>query len=161
MSVTQQERKLKYSGGDNLVKYNKKKESGEEPETTLGKEVILTEDEIEDLIIHWQKYLKLEFWDINFRVCRRDELTLPDVQGTCKWTLSTAIAYISLIDPVDYPTGGTKYDMEHCLVHEILHLHFAPFSCSIENEVEQAMQERAIDHIAKALVKLRREAGNK
>lgn len=57
-----------------------------------------------------------------------------------------------VLDPVDYPPDIiTPYELEETLVHELLHLHFAPFM-SEHDTLERTLQEQAIDAIAKALV---------
>ena len=53
------------------------------------------------------------------------------------------------------------YDMAVHLVHELLHLHFASFMNDDENSLIHVAQEQAIEDIARALVKLKRDMRQK
>jgi hypothetical protein len=121
------------------------------------KEYIFTEDELIKLCQEWQERLRLEHWEIALRIARVKDFTLKDCSGECNWTQSIAQATIRILDPLDYPCSPFKQDMECILVHELLHLHFCPFDETKDQSLENIMLERAIEHIAKALVKLKRE----
>ncbi len=85
-------------------------------------------------------------------------MSLEDASGVCKWTQSLALAEIELIDPIDFHKRAQPYDMEVVLVHELLHLHFAPIdNCKPTDDLEEIMLERAIEHIAKALIETKRK----
>jgi len=120
------------------------------------KEYIFSEDELIDLAREWQERLRLEHWEVALRIARSRDFDQKDSQGECCWTKSTALAIIKILDPVDYPESPFKFDMEEVLVHELLHLHFCEFDLTEKNSHEEIMLERTIDHIAKALVKLKR-----
>lgn len=120
-------------------------------------EYIYTEQQLIDLCREWQKILKLEHWEIALHVSRARDFAVEGRCGECSWVLSTALATMRIIDPVDYPESPFKQDMELILVHELLHLHMCPFDLTKQDSLEETMMERAIDHIAKALVNLKRE----
>jgi hypothetical protein len=104
---------------------------------------------------YWQGILRLQDWDVKVVIARgREFVTGEGSQGECTWQLPTKQALIKLIDPIDYPTD-TKwpYDPEKTLVHELLHLHFAPLGLSDDKEIEQ---EQAIDLIATGFLKVHR-----
>lgn len=64
-------------------------------------------------------------------------------------------ALILIVDPLDQPTGGMRlYNIEETLIHELLHLHFAPLDIS---ESLTLAEEQAINAIARALVNLKNE----
>ena len=119
---------------------------------------IFTEDELIKLCREWQECLRLEFWSIALRIARAREFDLENSQGECHWTLSTAVATIKILDPADYPITPFKQDMEKTLVHELLHLHFCSFDTTEPKSLAESMMERTIDHLARALVTLKREA---
>lgn len=122
------------------------------------KKCIIDLEEMQRLCQEWQNVLRLEHWDVALSIVRRADMDLVDCQGSCNWTQSTALAVIKLLDPVDYPTSPFPYDMELVLVHELLHLHFCPFDdCTDVNDLKDIMLERAIEHIARALVDTKRK----
>lgn len=124
----------------------------------MDEAVILTEEQLIELCKYWQKRLRLEHWDIFLRIARAREFELKDAQGECRWVQSSALATIKILDHVDWPQTPFEHDMEKTLVHELLHLHFCPFDdCLDSDNLKDIMLERAIDHIAKALVEEKRK----
>lgn len=103
----------------------------------------------------WQAILKLQDWDIKLRLARYyDEPNL----GSCSWTLPKKMATIRIQEYNDYdPANKWERDQEITLVHELLHLHFAPFDADDGNHLGLA-QEQAIHAISVALVNLARAA---
>ncbi len=120
--------------------------------------VILTENELRARCAEWQKILRLQDWDVIMTVDRGRDL-MPDSLGQCDWTLPTKQAHIHILDPVDHPPDlKWPQDMEQYLVHELLHLHFAPFSRFDHESLEHITMEQAVDLIACALVNLKRKS---
>lgn len=122
-----------------------------------GTEHIFTEDELIMLCREWQGRLRLEFWSVALRIARAREFELTDSQGECRWTITTALATIKILNPIDFPDSPFKQDMEKTLVHELLHLHFCAFDNTLAGSMEEKLMERSIDHLARALVMLKRE----
>jgi len=122
------------------------------------KAVTLTEDELRMKCYEWQAILRLQDWDVIISIDRARDM-IPDVLGQCEWTLPTKQARIRILDPVDHPPDlKWPQDMEQTLVHELLHLHFAPFNKFEADSLEYVTMEQAIDLIAGALVRLKRGA---
>lgn len=119
---------------------------------------IFTEEELIKLCREWQEHLRIEYWSVALRIARARDFSLANSQGECNWTITTAMATIKILDPLDYPESPFKQDMEKTLVHELLHLHFCAFDGTAAGSMEEKMLERTIDHLARALVKLKREA---
>ncbi len=89
---------------------------------------------------------------------RERDFNTNDSQGECSTVLTTKTAVIRVLDPLDYsPNAAWPQDMERVLVHELLHLHFAPFEAE-NGTPEDVLQEQAIDCIATGLVALDRQA---
>lgn len=89
------------------------------------------------------------------RLARRWEMD-PGNQAECEWNLRKRMALIKVLDSADWdPSTPWPQDQEQSLVHELLHLHFAPFRAD-DGTPEDVAQEQAIDAIAKALVELKR-----
>lgn len=121
------------------------------------KELHLSAEQLKRLCGEWQKVLRLQHWDVALEIARRGDLELANCTGTCRPTQPTALAIIKLLDPIDYENDIFPYDMELVLVHELLHLHFCPFDdCTDVNDLKDIMLERAIEHIARALVETKR-----
>ena len=120
------------------------------------------EEQARQACAEWQERLKLQHWLVKARICRRDDMGLEDSCGTCAWTLSRAEALLKLLDPIDYPEDGiVDQDHEVTLVHELLHIHFAPFASDLKpDSLEHIAMERAIDVMSKTMVELKRKAGD-
>ncbi|MEW6044997.1 MAG: hypothetical protein AB1609_00710 [Bacillota bacterium] len=117
--------------------------------------MILSQDELTEKCRLWQRRLRLQDWDIVTKIVRADDMH-SDGQGECMWVIERKEAIIKLLDPVDYsPRSPFEQDHERTLVHELLHLHFAPFTAK-DGTPEDVAQEQAIQCLAKALVALAR-----
>lgn len=122
----------------------------------LADAIILTQEQLEEQLVYWQKVLRLQDWRIKARILRERDFCNPGSQGECDWSLSTKTAIIRILDPVDYsPDCAWPQDIEQVLVHELLHLHFASFDAE-SSTAERVAQEQAIDCIATGLVGLYR-----
>lgn len=119
--------------------------------------VVFSEDQLKQKCAEWQKILRLQDWDVHVSIVRDSNMKLKDVNGECEWVLQTKQAHIRILDPIDYPED-TRWpqDMEQTLVHELLHLHFAPFDTHADGSLEHTSMEQAIDMIAGALLSLKR-----
>src|SRR5690606_21888239 len=85
------------------------------------------------------------------------ELKSREVAGECEWNLHKKMASVRILDPIDYPDDlMTDHDMEWTLVHELLHLHFAPIGRD-SDENQEILIEQAIDSIAWVIVNLTRQ----
>jgi len=106
----------------------------------------------------WQERLKLQHWFVKVKICRRDDMGMDETCGTCRWVLSRAEALLKLLDPIDYPEDAiVGQDHEITLVHELLHIHFAPFTDKLDaDSLEHIAMERATEQIARTLVELKR-----
>ena len=103
--------------------------------------------------LEWQQILKLVDWDVSVKIVSREEIE-EGAEGRCDFVINNKTADISLIKPEGYPFDALRpYDIEQTLVHELLHLHFAPFNA--DTGLKAISQEQAINAIAGALVKLK------
>jgi hypothetical protein len=94
----------------------------------------------------------LQDWFITASIKRSRDL-LDNSQACVSWVLNKKMATIGIIDPIDYPPDSMfPQDMEISLVHELLHLHFAPISDKdFDNQFELA-EEQAIESISFGLI---------
>lgn len=113
--------------------------------------------ELEDLLREWQKVLRLQDWVVTVKYARRYEMG-QNRSGECSYVLPLKKAEIKLIDPNDHDPSWIEIpDSEVDLVHELEHLHFAPFMASMDEDYPgYVAMEQAIDLNAKALVALKR-----
>ncbi len=116
----------------------------------------LTQRQLDQWLAKWLKILRLRDWDVHVKlIAARDEN--HDSFGTCHHKIRTKTALIKITDPIDQPRDlVTPVDPEQVLVHELLHLHHAPFESKEDDDQNDIAQEQAIDLIAQALVSLER-----
>lgn len=114
-----------------------------------------TQEELEALCRTWQERLRLQDWDVSVRLVRHRDMSLRDSHACCEWQTPKMRALIQIEAEVDaMPQNDWHHsatDHEYSVVHELLHLHFAPLN--VENgSPEDTAQEIAIHRIALALV---------
>lgn len=115
-------------------------------------EVIFTEDQLQQKCSEWQKRLRLQDWIVKARMCRAHELPVSSMAHV-HYVVEKKMASIRIVDPVDYPPDSmVPYDMENSLVHELLHLHFAPLT----GDESSVVEEQAIECITSALLNANR-----
>ncbi len=116
----------------------------------------MTQTELEQLCREWQEILSLRDWDVKPSIKRGRDFASSGNEAEINWELQTRTATIYILDPIDYP-DDTKWeqDIESSLVHELLHIYFAPFNAT-DGTLEKVAQEQAINAISLALVKLKR-----
>jgi hypothetical protein len=120
-------------------------------------EYIMNDEQLQERCVYWQKVLRLQDWEVSVQVTRDRDFRGPHNQGECEWVIGTKHAAIRILDPVDYPPNRMwPQDMERVLVHELLHLHFAPFDSAEAGSMEDNAQEQAIESIASGMVMLER-----
>lgn len=119
-------------------------------------------EELDGLLAEWKRILRLEDWDIKAKICRGNGLNMPEgTQGRCEWTEKRKEAFIKLMDPTDWDsTCMYPQDMEVTLVHELIHLHCAPFDTFKESTPEDTAMEQMIVRLSQALVGLKRRGPN-
>lgn len=115
--------------------------------------VIFSSEELQSSLEVWQQRLRLQDWIIKARVARGKEFSDDNRQGEVSWILTKKMATILILDPIDYPPDAMlSQDMENCLVHELLHLHFAPISESESGGLLNVAVEQAIESITSGIM---------
>jgi hypothetical protein len=120
------------------------------------------EKELRKQLAYWQRILYLQDWTIDVRVVRQwdmgDRLTLAQ----CEWFLQRKDAIIQVLNPHDLPGISSRFlhseecDYDVSLVHELLHLHFAPF----HKDADDVAHEQAINSISRGIVRVWRNKDN-
>ena len=121
------------------------------------------EEAVRDQCTYWQGVLRLQDWNIQCDVVRAHEMKgdrSPVAQ--CESYIRRKDAMVRVLHPMDLPAvspyflNGEEKDYDLSLVHELLHLHFAPFQAEVDTAADLA-QEQAIESISRAITKLYRE----
>ena len=121
--------------------------------------MILTQAQLIKKCREWQKILRLQDWDIDVKISREWDFIVKGRIGEISHNHEHKHATVRLLDPIDYdPDSYEPQDMEIDLVHELLHLHFPDDAFNLQSNWE-ILYEQAINRVAEALVKLKREAG--
>jgi len=123
-------------------------------------EVVLTQEELVELCVEWQERLRLQDWDIEVKLVRQTEIANPNWQAQCNINFSNSDALIKVMDNIDYANihqVDAQQDMEHSLVHELVHILFQQADKTAKDSVEELILEQAINKIAGALLKLKRQ----
>lgn len=112
---------------------------------------------------YWQEVLRLMDWNVKVLLKRRHEMKHPHALGMNSWDMNRKAATITMCSPEDLPSHNEAFDGEEndydvTLVHELLHLHFAPFWPVDEDDgVDELPMEQAINLLSYALVGLDRK----
>lgn len=114
--------------------------------------------ELNKQLEYWQKLLYLQDWTVEIRVSRPWEMSDPQALAECEWYLQRKDAIIRVLPPSDLSCveshflSGEAQDYDISIVHELLHLHFAPFHA----KDDETAHEQAINALSRAYVKLYR-----
>lgn len=126
------------------------------------KEVILTQEQLEERLVYWQEKLRLRDWIVTVRKGTPKELG-KDASANVEIIFPNKTASILILHEEHYPSiddeGFPPMDMEWNLVHELLHLHTKLINkLNDEGEQEYCMfEEQAIESIASGLIALERK----
>lgn len=106
----------------------------------------------------WQRRLNLEDWKIALVMARTSDLR-PKTLGNIHWDLEKKAAVLHVLDPADYrlPWSEMLDDIEFTVVHELIHLGFAPVVSDLQrSDANRREEEHTVNHMAAALLKLDR-----
>ena len=118
-------------------------------------------DDLEPLLLKqckvWQRRLRLSDWHVTVKLCRLREMGDKCV-GSIRSFLESKDATMYLLSPIDLPLicsdeyleESSNYDLT--IVHELLHLHFAPFQSDDDESPAGIAQEQAVNCISQALI---------
>lgn len=118
----------------------------------------LTQPKVRRWLAKWTRVLKLQDWEIVVAIRPREKLKGAD--GLFDHTLARKYAFIQLSEPWAEPELNEFYDPEHTLVHELIHIHFAPFQSNVPDSPEDVAQEQAVDAWAASLIFKEKEAAD-
>jgi hypothetical protein len=127
-----------------------------DPEPTARERTAMAQTFTTERLAVWQKRLSLQDWSISIVISRASELK-PKTLGNIHWDLDKKTAVIRVLDPADYklPLPEMLADMEFTVVHELIHLNFAPVLSELQrSDANRREEEHAVNHMAEALLKL-------
>lgn len=124
----------------------------------MSDNITMKQDALEECCRWWQKRLRLMDWEIHVLVVRDNDDTMGSNLGCCNVTEQFKLSTIRLQDPIDYLNDRFPYDMEHTLVHEMLHILLWGCKIPLLPAPEAICEEQAINFLADALVDEARKA---
>jgi len=122
---------------------------------------VINQRKLGEIRREWQKRLRLQDWKI--KISFADEGFMKEVSGledgaygAVEHFVEDKEAKIYILRAEDWGEveGDFGQAVENTVVHELLHLHFAPFQTGDESSM--ILQEQAIRPIADALLELKR-----
>jgi len=123
------------------------------------KEIILTQEQLQERLEYWQDKLRLKDWRISVTKVRAYVMK-GDYEGKVSALHCNKQAAISILHEDDFNSedGLCVMDMEATLIHELLHIHTRLINKpNDEGEDEYCMfEEQAIESITSALIALER-----
>lgn len=115
----------------------------------------MTEKELNKMARKYQKVLGLQDWDVV--VMLNDFRNMDGNVGRVEWFIDHKRAVIEIADDKTLPPDLTfPYDQEETIVHELLHLHSAPFDTFEKESHENNALEVMINKLSSVIVKLKR-----
>ncbi len=121
--------------------------------TAMREHVVLTLEQLRECCEWYQKLLRLQDWGIRVLMVREREIggNLGQIKVNDSWKSAT----LRVATHDDYDVDGYANDMEHTVVHELLHL--VLWDCKVDGDTREGQyEERGINHLATALVELAR-----
>lgn len=116
----------------------------------------MTISDLEVLVHKWQERMRLLDWDIAVTFATKEET--ETFNGLCIPFLHSRTAEITIANE-DADDGRTLTDVEITVVHELLHIYFAPFKTECGTLAETA-EEQAINALSHLLVALDKRRGD-
>ncbi len=139
-----------------------------DPPQHVPNTVYLAGEELDLLLAYWLAQLGLQDWKVSLHVKRTPDMEPEGSAGSVGFTYSTRRARVYLLDPRDHRMTDDvfgAYDMEHVLVHELMHLRLAPLSQAAGAErgtlLHDTCVEHPVDQLAITLVAFRRAGETK
>lgn len=123
----------------------------------MREKCIVSEDVLKELCKEWQERLRLQAWNIECGIYRGMDFYNKGCDGENEYDLRNGDSLIRILSPLDYPESRFPQDMEATLVHELLHLHFAPFEPEKDDGLDHRIMEHVICILSETLVALKRE----
>lgn len=115
----------------------------------------MTLEELQIFCQEWQAILRLQDWDIDIRFVDREEIEDGRRGADIEWFAEKQCAKIRVLDPTQQRKDPfVPYNPELSVIHELLHLHLAPFAPD-QGTPLQAAEEVAVHRISEALLKLK------
>lgn len=102
------------------------------------------------LLRELQHRFRLDDWDIQLRILPIGEM--PNRVGECRWDIRNMKAEIAVLEPDQNHYAGALSDMRLTLAHELIHVVLNPLFPDTKSELEEDMQEQAVERLAKAIV---------
>jgi len=108
--------------------------------------------DLDAILREWQAALRLQHWTITIQYTRR-----LGASAQVRYFVNSLKAKIEVIDPIDYDADfcNEPQDAERSVVHELMHLHFAPISPDNDSP-GHLHEEQAVEALSRAVVAIKR-----
>jgi hypothetical protein len=123
-------------------------------QTPAAERITIAESFLTQKMFIWQKRLKLEDWNITFKLVHLSDLK-PKTLGNIHWDADLKKASMNILCPADYKMAfpDALKDMEFTVVHELVHLQLSSLP---RNEASRSAEEKAVNTLTDALLNLDR-----
>lgn len=122
----------------------------------------ITQRQLTALMKRWQRRLRLVDWKVRVKLVGKEEFdkrgavyghNADETYGFCEHLTEARTGFIWIVRPEELAEDDIegRVDIENTLVHELLHLHFAPFAD--KHTDDDLLHEQAIEAITEALLK--------
>lgn len=128
---------------------------------------MLSDERMQQLCENWREALNLKDWTVDLFVVGPGILRVG-AMGDCNMVVNKKYATIRLLTAQLYPAmraAGARleadddFEQERCLVHELMHLHYAPLDNMIgRDSVAEVVLEQAISSVDRVIVELAQAA---
>lgn len=127
---------------------------------------MLSEERMQQLCENWREALNLKDWTVDLKIVGAGVLR-AGVLGDCDMVVSKKYATVRLLTAELYPAmraagarlADDEFEQERVLVHELIHLHYAPLDALIGREnVAEIVLEQAISSMDRVLIELAQAA---
>lgn len=120
----------------------------------------ITQEKLEQIMRYWQEKLKLQQWRIEIELASEERMLAKGhspANGLNDYHLDALESFIQISLPeFQKRRNFSPVDVEQVVVHELLHLHFAPLGIDVEDP-KATFEEQLCQTISRTLVELKRQ----
>jgi hypothetical protein len=123
----------------------------------------MSQEELDALLIEWQKRLRLQDWNVKIEVVPRSRI--EGANGECNYFADKKVATILIADAcgqhyLSYVDDDHPEDVESTIVHELLHLHVDALMEADSPKTIKRAEEQLIHLLTSAILTLKRGNGH-
>lgn len=122
---------------------------------------VFDQREAEDCLAFYQQHLRLCDWQIAIQIVKKADGLNHAYAADVDFRVYKKTALIRLMCEEDYDVSDVPQDHEFSVVHELVHLHYAPLEPLLEkcSPLSDVMLEQSVNALAGAIISMRRNQG--